>query len=68
MNSYRRGLPNGFLVNPKLSILEKSTWALILIVGQTWSNVLKTCIIWYGSLHIDDENNDFLYLEFDVDT
>ena len=33
------------------SSLKKSTWAHILIVGQTWSNVLKkTCIIWYGSL------------------
>ena len=27
-----------------------STWPHILMVGQTWSNVLKTCIIWYGLL------------------
>ena len=32
------------------SSLKKSTWPHILMVGQTWSNVLKTCIIWYGSL------------------
>ena len=35
------------------SSLKNSTWPHILMVGQTWSNVLKTCIIWYGSLQVD---------------
>ena len=38
------------------SSLKKSTWPHLLLVGQlgqTWSNLLKTCIIWYGSLHVD---------------
>ena len=57
MNSYRRGLRNGVLVNPKLFILEKvnlslhtNCWSNLVKLSQTWSNVLKTCIIWYGSL------------------
>ena len=36
------------------SSLKKSTWPHLLLVGQlgqTWSNLLKTCIIWCGSLH-----------------
>ena len=35
------------------SSLKKSTWPHLLLVGQfdqTWSNLLKTCFIWYGSL------------------
>ena len=51
MNSYRRGLRNGVLVNPKLFILEKFNLAPPTIGWSTWSNLLKTCIIWYGSLH-----------------
>ena len=47
MSSYRRGLRNGVLVNPKLSILEKFN---LVKLSQTWSNVLKTCIIWYELL------------------
>ena len=47
MNSYRRGLRNDVLVNPKLFILEKVNLAPH---TNGWSNVLKTCIIWYGSL------------------
>ena len=57
MNSYRRGLRNGVLVNPKLFILEKvnlglhtNCWSNLVKLSQNWSNVLKTCIIWYGSL------------------
>ena len=57
MNSYRRGLRNGVLVNPKLFILEKVNlapptigWSNLAKLGQTLSNLLKTCIIWYGSL------------------
>ena len=57
MNSYQRGLRNGFLVNPKLFILEKvnfgqppKCWSNLVKFGQTWSNVLQTCIILYGSL------------------
>ena len=57
MNSYRRSLRNGPLVNPKLLILEKvnlgshtTCWSNLVKLGQTWSNVLKTRIIWYGSL------------------
>ena len=57
MNSYRRGLRNGVLVNPKLFILEKvnlgphtNYWSNLVKLSQTWSNVLKTCIIWYGLL------------------
>ena len=57
MNSYRRGLRNGALVNPKLFILEKvnfgqhaKCWSNLVKASQTWSNVLQTCIIWYGSL------------------
>ena len=51
MNSYRRGLRNGALVNPKLFILEKVN------LGphtKCWSNLVKrvkTRVIWYGSLH-----------------
>ena len=59
MNSNRRGLLNGALVNPKLFILEKvnfgqhtKCWSNIVKSSQTWSNVLQTCIIWYGSLHV----------------
>ena len=48
MNSYRQGLRNGVLFNPKLFILEK-----VGQLGQPWSNLLKSCIIWYGSLHVD---------------
>ena len=44
MNSYRRGLRSGTLVNLKLFLLKKVK------LGQTWSSVLKTRIIWYGSL------------------
>ena len=58
MNSYRRGLRGGVLVNPKLFILEKvnldphtNCWSNLVKLSQTWSNVLKTCISWYGSLH-----------------
>ena len=58
MNSYRRGLRNGVLVNPKIFILEKvnfgphiKCWSNLVNFGQTWSNVLQTCIIWCGSLH-----------------
>ena len=57
MNSYRRGLRNGALVNPKLFILEKvnfgqhtKCWSNLVKCSQTWSNVLQTCIIWYGLL------------------
>ena len=60
MNSYRRGLRNDVLVNPKVFILEKvnfgphtKCWSnLINLVklSQTMSNVLQTCIIWCGSL------------------
>ena len=57
MNSYRRGLRDGVLVNPKLFILEKvnlgphtNCWSNLVKLSQTWSNVLKTCIIWYESL------------------
>ena len=35
------------------SSLKNSTWPHLLLVGQlgqTWSNLLKTCIILYGSL------------------
>ena len=58
MNSCRRGLRNGVLVNPKLFILEKvnfgqptKCWSNLVKLNQTWSNALQTCIIWYGSLH-----------------
>ena len=57
MNSYRRGLRNGALVNPKLFILEKvnfgqhtKRWSNLVKSSQIWSNVLQTFIIWYGSL------------------
>ena len=59
MNSYRRGLRDGVLVNPKLFILEKvnlgphtDCWSNLVKLSQTWSNVLKTCILWYGSLQV----------------
>ena len=54
MNSYRQGLRNGVLVNPKYFILEKvnlgphtNCWSNMVKLGQTFK---KTCIIWYGSL------------------
>ena len=57
MNSYRRGLRNGALVNPKLFLLEKvnfgqptKCWSNLVNSGQTLSNAFQTCIIWYGSL------------------
>ena len=60
MNSCRRGLRNGVLVNPKLFILEKvnfgqltecwSNLVKLVKLNQTWSNALQLCIIWYGSL------------------
>ena len=60
MNSYRRGLRNGVLVNPKIFILEKvnfdphiKCWSNLVNSCQTWSNVLQTCIIWCGSLQPD---------------
>ena len=48
MNSYRRGLRNGVLVNPKLFILEKvnfgphaKCWSNLVKYGQTQSNLVK---------------------------
>ena len=41
MNSYRRGLRNGVLVNPKLFILEKFNLAPPTIGWSTWSNLVK---------------------------
>ena len=41
MNSYRRGLRNGVLVNQNYSSLKKSTLVHIPSVGQTWSNLVK---------------------------
>ena len=59
MNSYRRGLRSGVLDNPKLFILEKVNlgpptigWSNLVKLGQTWSHLLKSCIIRYGSLHL----------------
>ena len=46
MNSYRRGLQNGVLVNPKLSILEKVN---SIKLSQTWSNVLKKKLVLFGT-------------------
>ena len=43
------------------SSLKKSTWPHILMVGQTWSNVLKTCIIWYGSLQPTPLKKNFVH-------
>ena len=47
MNSYRRGLRNGVLVNPKLFILDKVNLAPPTIGWSTWSNWVKlgqTCL------------------------
>ena len=48
MNSYRRGLRNDVLVNPKLFILEKvnlaphtNGWSNLVKLGQTWPNLVK---------------------------
>ena len=48
MNSYRRGLRNGVLVNPKLFILEKvnfgphaKCWSNLIKSGQAQSNLVK---------------------------
>ena len=56
MNSYRRGLPNGVLVNPKLFILEKvnfgpyiKCWSNLVKLSQTWSNVFK--LVLFGAGH-----------------
>ena len=58
MNSYRRCLRNGVLVNPKLFILEKVNlaphtigWSNLVKLGQlsqTWSNVLKLVLFGTG--------------------
>ena len=48
VNSYRRGLRNDVLVNPKLFILEKVNlaphtkgWSNLVKLDQTWSNLVK---------------------------
>ena len=41
MNSYRRGLRNGVLVNPKLFILEKVNLAPPTIGWSTWANLVN---------------------------
>ena len=41
VNSYRRGIRNGVLVNPKLIILEKVNLAPPTIGWSTWSNLVK---------------------------
>ena len=74
MNSYRRGLLNGALVNPKLFILEKvnfgqhtKCWSNLVKSSQTWSNVLQTCIIWYGSLQLGWEMGQQIISDEDHD-
>ena len=66
MNSYRRGLRSGTLVNLKIFLLEKvklgRTWSNLVKLGQTWSSVLKTRIIWYGSLQFGTGFMQVLYL------
>ena len=50
MNSYRRGLRNGVLVDLKILILKKVNLVHISSVGQTWSNLVKlgqTCLNLY---------------------
>ena len=56
MNSCRRGLRNGVLVNPKLFILEKvnfdqpiKCWSNLVKLSQTWSNVFK--LVLFGAGH-----------------
>ena len=56
MNSYRRGLRNGVLVNPKIFILEKfnfgphiKCWSNLVKLSQTWSNVFK--LVLFGAGH-----------------
>ena len=41
VNSYRRGLQNGVIVNPKLFILEKFNLAPPTVGWSTWSNLVK---------------------------
>ena len=53
MNSCRRGLRNGVLVNPKLSILEKANFGPH---TKCWSNLVKsgqTCckLVLFGAGH-----------------
>ena len=57
MNSYRRGLRNGVLVNPELFILEKVNlapptigWSNLVKLGQTWSNLVKLGQTWSNLL------------------
>ena len=56
MNSYRRGLRNGVLVNSKLFIFEKfnfgqhiKCWSNLVKLSQTWSNVFK--LVLFGAGH-----------------
>ena len=56
MNSYRRGLRNGVLVNLKIFILEKfnfgphiKCWSNLVKLSQTWSNVFK--LVLFGTGH-----------------
>ena len=49
VNSYRRGLRNGVLVNPKLFILEKVNLAPPTIGWSTWSNLVK--LVLFGTGH-----------------
>ena len=56
MNSYRRGLRNGVLVNPKQFILQKfnfgpyiKCWSNLVKLSQTWSNVFK--LVLFGAGH-----------------
>ena len=60
MNSYRRGLRNGVLVNPKIFILEKvnfgpyiKCWSNLVKLSQTWSNVFKLVLFGAGHYSID---------------
>ena len=49
MNSYRRGLRDGVLVNPKLFVLEKVNLAPPTIGWSTWSNLVK--LVLFGAGH-----------------
>ena len=66
VNSYRRGLRNGVLVNPKLFILEKFNlaphtigWSNLVKLSQTWSNMLKLVLFGMGRYMEYLEDYDF---------
>ena len=75
MNSCRRDLRNGVLLNPKLFILEKfnfgqpiKCWSNLVKLSQTWSNVFKLVLFGTGRYTLWGEMHEELKNETTIPT